>query len=183
MKALGMVGRLSLLVFLPGCATHHLWTDGKIAGFHEPAPQNHFEIYEMPARHDFLAVYDELRNSGRVRPRAYFVLQNERRTDMAKKPRFVDPANARNGVLVPMFVQNVMNPPAQRVYAVVSHQNFELYSSGSSLGTYDLPVYRDAVSTAEQIAITPLAVTIDATLVGSVAFLYLAAHGFFPCLR
>jgi len=183
MKGLGIAARLSLLVLLPGGATHHLWTEGRIAGFHGPAPQNRFELYEMPARHDFLAVYDELRNSGRVRPRAYFVLENQHRTDLAKRPRFIDPANARNGLLVPIFAQNVPNPPRQHPYAVVNHNTFELHGSGSYLGAYDLPVYKDGVSTAEQIAITPFAVTLDVTLVGSVAFLYLAAHGFFPCAR
>jgi hypothetical protein len=44
-----------------------------------------------------------------------------------------------------------------------------LYSSGTPVGTFALPVYRDGMGQTERIALTPLAVTADLTIIGGAA--------------
>jgi len=52
-------------------------------------------------------------------------------------------------------------------FCVVTTTNvpvFTLYSNGHELGAYELPVYSDGIGRAEQVALTPVAAKIDATV-------------------
>src|SRR5436190_5371922 len=95
------VGTLMLLL-LPGCATHHLWTESRFAEKHSATVQSHLEIYKMPSPPQFLAVYDEWNPHGLVRRKAYFLPGADARR-FSKKPKFVAPALAQSGEIIPML--------------------------------------------------------------------------------
>jgi hypothetical protein len=169
--ALGMVA----LVLLPGCATHYLWTESTLSEKYFPADQPHLQIYKLSA--DFLAVYDESTPRGAVKRRAYLVQANDRSNLPRKKPRFVEANLAEAGQPIPVF-DRMPNAGAttnglwgQRIGPFA----FELHDGGSYLGSYQLPAYRGAANTTAQVAITPLAVAADVTVVAAVV--WVVAYG------
>jgi len=164
-----------LLVLTPGCATPYLWTDSKLASRREPAPGHVLELYQTPAKRDLLAVYDELQLNGTTRRRAYFIAENEARTERSHRPKFVNPGMAQGSEAVPVLASGETDTN-RLVYAVrVANARFELYSAGVEQGTYNLPVYHDATSTTKQVLLTPLAVTADVTGIGAVVAVVSAA--------
>jgi hypothetical protein len=69
--------------------------------------------------------------------------------------------------------------PAPLLYAVLSTHKlwFTFYSSGTVVGSYALPVYRDGLGKMERIALTPLAATADLTMIGG-AVAAVAGYGY-----
>jgi hypothetical protein len=59
-----------------------------------------------------------------------------------------------------------------------NNQRFGIYGQGSRLiGEYELPTYPTSAGTVKRVLLTPITITLDATVVGGCAFLYFA-----PCL-
>jgi hypothetical protein len=59
-------------------------------------------------------------------------------------------------------------------------QSFTLYQNHSIVGSYQLPVYNDGKGRAAKIALTPVAVGADLTIVGGyVAYLYFSSGGYY----
>ena len=176
MKVSGWAHLMALLLVLtPGCATPYLWTDSKLASVREPAPGHALELYQAPAKRDLLAVYDELQVNGTTRRRAYFIAENEARTERSRRPKFVNPRMAEGSEAIAVLAPGETDTN-KLVYAVrVANRRFELYAAGAEQGTYNLPVYHDATSTTKQVLLTPLAVTLDVTGIGAVAAVVSAA--------
>src|ERR1051326_9124928 len=95
---------LACLIFLNGCATSYLWRGSDIAGYNEPMPTNHLALFNAPEKHDMLVQYDECpAPSGKLQRRAYFVFENARRTESAKRPSFVNLTNANGLAQIPVW--------------------------------------------------------------------------------
>jgi len=178
---------MALLLSCGGCATGHLWKESRLASFNEPALDPQLEIFEVPPQNDFLAVYNELRANDQVRRRAYFLCANKTRTDAARKPQFVQVPDLPSLKKVTIFPpgQNVIATRGQAAVRMLGARQFVLQIGEDDVGHFDLPVYKDALSTSEQVLVTPLAVSIDATVVGGAIFVWSVAHGagpFWQCL-
>jgi hypothetical protein len=135
------------------------------------------ELYQSSKPADVLVVYDEAyEGSDRIRRRACFLEANTRRIEAWRKPRFVMPAAARYGMLIPVLPaagDSAPPPTAEALHAVVStdHRFFTLHSGERNPGTFMLPVYPDASGRVKLVLLTPLALVADATTVGGFAFL------------
>jgi len=179
------LGMMALLLF-PGCATHYLWTESTFSEKYIPSEQPHLQIYKLPA--NFLAVYDESTPRGDIKRRAYYLERSDRRAFKRYKPQFVNLNLAQMGEPVPVFDR--MPPFGADTNGLWGQRTspfaFELHNGGAYLGTYQLPAYRGAGNTTAQLAITPLAVAADVTVIAAVV--WVVAHsghssGEFECSR
>ena len=83
---------------------------------------------------------------------------------------------------VPVFQPPVPSgatpPPSLFAIDATNNQSFTLYCGGRALGSHDLPVYNDGTGKYKRVALTPLAVTADLTVVGGIVGVwYWAALG------
>jgi hypothetical protein len=174
-----------MLLLLPGCATHHLWTESRFAEKHAASVEPHLEIYRMHSAPSFVAVYDEWNPRGPVTRRAYFLFPNDVRSAASKKPRFVPLHVTQVGERVPIFEKAPEVGAITNIAWAVKFSpfSFELYDAGSCLGRHELPVYRDSGNTTAQVLITPVALVADATIVaGIIAAMAAAAElEYHPC--
>jgi len=169
-------------MFLGGCATSKVWEDGQFARFHEPATPSNLLLLESGRRRDVLVEYDEWRDRDDLsRRRAYWLEQNTARLQAGRKPRFVRIQHEPD--LSPLPVVEAppghVEVPGAHQYSIISNQAFVLYSGENKIGTYELPVYRDASGRVKQIAITPIAVVADLTIVGGFLFVWVWSSGGF----
>ena len=129
------------------------------------------------------ALPDQRRPDGPAWTWSPVVEQPTRSSAPAAQPAAVASAgNPAQPPLVPAGLQSPELPPpvgSDNLYAVASTngQSFTLYSSKEELGTYDLPVYRDASGRIKQVLLTPPAVLADLTMVGGCLFLAAWAAG------
>jgi len=165
------------LLLLPllsgGCVTHALWTNGYLDDVNEPDTSVSPQLYEAKSHQDLLVIYREYSERGdKYRSRAYWLNQNEKRVTQNQRPHFVG-TNQMRGLapvtILPAPVEPGTNPPPV-FYAVIqtNRQSFILYAGGSEIGSHDLPVYNDGLGKYERLALTPLAVTADLTIIGCV---------------
>ena len=160
-----------LLSFLAGgCATDALWNKADLDAWNEPVQNADVHLYGAGGQTDFLVVYDEYseRNDS-IRPRAYFLNENKKRVVRGQKPHFVSTRLARQLPPVPVFQtqpETGTNFP-HILYAVLStnRQSFALCSGGGK-NAYDLPTYNDGRGKIYRIALTPIAVVADITIIG-----------------
>jgi hypothetical protein len=159
---------------VPGCVTHALWEEANLGTRHQPADDPTLRLFHSGEPRELLVLYREsAEGHDLTRTRAYLLYQNESRIERQRSPRFVKIESVRGLEPVPVFAATnapVSSPPPP-LYAVLSSDKlwFTLYSSGAPVGSYTLPVYRDGMGQTERIALTPLAVTADVTIVGSAA--------------
>ena len=177
---------LLLTLLTGGCATNALWNKTDLDAWNEPAQNSDVHLFDARHKKDFLVVYNEYsERHDSVRPRAYFLNRNEDRVAQGRKPHFVSARLSRELPPVPIF-QTVTEadtnfPPT--IYAVISsnQQSFTIYSSGEK-NDYGLAVYNDGRAQKIRIALTPVAVTADLTIIGGYLgcwFLYgLAESGY-----
>src|ERR1043165_6619406 len=111
MRLLRFASLVALLLSCGGWAAGHLWQESRLASFNEPARDPQLEVFEVPLRNDFLAVYTELRANDQLRRRAYFLCDNKTRTDAARKPQFVQAGN------LPSLKKVTIFPPGQNAIA------------------------------------------------------------------
>lgn len=169
------------MLLLNGCITKQLWEQ---KAFCEPASPPNLELSFDRQRKDVLVQYDEIsERSYKTRHRAYFLYENLKRLENRHRPRFVSPVPS----LIPLQILAPEQSSGvyldQELYAIsaTNSTSFALYSNGRELGSYELPVYRDGVQLAGQIALTPLTVTADVVIVGTVVGVILWAEtGFYP---
>ena len=159
-------------VLLGGCATSALWEEGRFARYREPASQPNLRLFHSAQRQDVLVEYDETRDTDEtIRRRAYWLDRNATRLRDRSKPRFVSVKEAEKLTAIPIVAPaDAAVAPAGGLYAMASTnvQAFILNSGGKDLGSYELPVYRDASGRTMQVLLTPLAVAADLTIVGGV---------------
>lgn len=169
---------LFLLPFESGC-TYALWTNGELDAYKEPAPTPNLRLYESQKKDDFLVVYNEYsdRNDS-IHTRAYWLNRNESRVENQKAPAFARKKSVDHLPPVPVF-SSPPGKPGSGLYAVyeTNQLSFTLYSGNGQIGCYNLPVYKDREGTVEKVALTPVAVTVDAGIVGAVAA-FCVAYGY-----
>lgn len=174
-----------LVVLLAGCQTdqdwsltYRLWNNESFRDLKVPAPDPRLELFADEQKSDVLVIYDEMReNSGVIRRRAFFANRNADRIRAGKRPRFVSARVARGLKSIPM-VRSDSNEkvPGAGLSVLVTdkRQEFHLYSDGQELGVVGLPAYGSSGSV-QKTLLTPLTVTGDTLIVGTVVGLYAAA--------
>jgi len=162
---------LLLLTFGSGCATKALWTNGYLEDCREPASPVNLHLFDASQKNDLLVVYDEYsERSDRIHTRAYRLNENQSRMAQLRAPHFTNTNLTGNLPSVPVFYEStsIETNLTRTLYAVVAtnNQSFTLYSGNREIGSHDLPVYNDGWGRVEKVAMTPLAVTADLTIVG-----------------
>ena len=168
----------TMLLLLPlilnsGCVTHQLWTASELDEWNEPCEKANLHLYDAKSRNDYLVVYNEyLGRPDRIRTRAYFLNQNEKRIAHHVGPHFVSTNLAAAFPPVPVYDPPLPGNTNQlaRLFAVASTngQQFTIYFNNRELNSYHLPIYNDGQGLYERVALTPVAVTADATIVGCI---------------
>lgn len=164
-----------LLMFGSGCVTSTLWSN--FNNSNEPDLDADVRLYEAGQQKDLLVVYDEYsERTDSVRPRAYFLDAERNRIRRGKQPHFVSTNLAGQFSPLPVYrvlpeTSAVSSPPLYALYST-NTQSFTIYSNGAGMSSHRLPVYGDPVTRVERIALTPLAVTADLTIVGGLVFLW-----------
>jgi hypothetical protein len=167
------------LIFGSGCATQALWDNENLEAVKEPADKPNLRLFDAKRHDDLLVVYDEYsERSNGIRTRAYWLNQNQTRVDQRRAPHFASPGLMQKLSPVPVFYAT----PGETnwtfaFYAVVetNRQSFTLYCNNGNISRHDLPTYNDGKGRVEKIALTPVAVTADLTIIGGylgVWFLY-----------
>lgn len=162
------------LTLASGCATHALWTESKLDNWNEPAPQSNLRLFAADPPQDVLVLYEEYSDRCEsIRTRAYLLNENQKRLAQNRAPLFVG-TNQTNGLpAVPVFHLPTSLATNQQhglfAIAATNNQSFTLYCGDRNLGSHDLPVYNDGTGKYKRVALTPLAVTADLTVVGGVA--------------
>jgi hypothetical protein len=171
---------LLLPLFVSGCLTHQLWTNSQLDSWNEPAPAIGLQLFHDPTNQRVLVVYQEY--SGRhekIRTRAYFVDESLPPAPHDVAPKFVDPGISRSLAPVTVFPAMPANPP-DLLFAVAATNGpaFSLYSGNVTNGPYMLPIYDDGSGQVKRIALTPVAATMDLTVIGgAVGVFWLYADG------
>jgi hypothetical protein len=136
----------------------------------EPAPDPKLALSQTPQ--GILVQYDaSYEHNGALHRRAYYLEPNLNRVAAGQKPGFVNPAKAGPQTVIPIFLRSAADQPRPELCAVCSSNfcTFTIYRRGQVLGPCNLPVFKDQRETATQVALTPLAVTGDASVVAAVA--------------
>ena len=146
--------------------TARLWHD---TDYVVPSPDPKFALSQTP--HGILAQYDaSYERDGKQRRFAYYVESNFERVAKGQKPVFVDAAKAGPQMVIPVLPRPAVGETEPELYGVYcsSFRTFSLYCRGQEvLGPCNLPVFKDRRETAAQFALTPLAVTADASVAGA----------------
>lgn len=181
-KTLQIVCLLLLPLLGGGCVTHQLWTESKLDEWNEPAPNPNLRLFANAQMDDLLVVYYEYsERHTTTRTRAYFLKPNQASLAQHTRPRFAKVGVARN--LSPVRVLSAMPIiPPESLYAIAGTNStvFTVFFDECELGSYELPVYNDGMGRVERVALTPVAVTMDATIIGGVlgcSWLYAMAGG------
>jgi hypothetical protein len=135
-----------------------------------PAPSPHLAL--LRTAQGILVQYDaSFERNGDLRRQAYYLEPNVQRIAAGQKPVFTEASKAGALNLISIFSQPPTNGPQPELYAVCTSNQcqFTVYRPGEAFGPCDLPVYKDQQETATQLALTPLAVTGDASIVAAIA--------------
>ena len=163
-----------MLLWVPlltgGCATNALWNKTDLDAWNEPAQNADVRLFDARHKKDFLVVYDEYsERHDSIYTRAYFLNQNQKGVAQGQKPHFINARLSHKLPPVPIFqaLPESNTNFSQTIYAVIStnKQSFSIYS-GKEKTDYSLAVYNDGRGQIYRIALTPVAVTADLTIVG-----------------
>jgi hypothetical protein len=168
---------LLLLTLLESGCTYALWSDANLVNYKEPAPNPDLRLFVSKKGTDYLVVYKEYcERTDRFHGRAYWLNKNQSRVERQKAPVFTGRKQARKLTTVPVFYSMPQSDFAKGIYAVcdTNQQTFALFTDKRELGSYEFPVYQDKMGTIEKVALTPLAVTADASVAGGVVVILYA---------
>jgi hypothetical protein len=164
-----------------GCTTRALWTTPEFDNCNEPARNIHLRLYMAGPDGKILVVYDEFsQRRDSVHTRAYLLDKNAGKIRAQKRPVFVSARSLQELKPIPVFqTSNLpLSPPPSYATLSTNDQSFTLFGLGAKAQTYALPVYDDGHGKAERIALTPLTVAADATIVGGcLGYLWLESLG------
>jgi len=170
-----LVALAFLVLWTSGCATSALWEEGRFARFHQPAKPSNLELFKG-RQEKVLVVYDEENEeTGKRRRRAYWADANVLPPENPYRPEYVAIKRKKRLAVIPVGVA-----PGPNDYSAVATNDtraFILYRDGRELAVYDLPVYEDRSARTKQVALTPVAIVADITIVGGILFVYWAAQG------
>ncbi len=182
MRAQSWMMGLWLLLLTGGCATEALWNKAQLDAWNEPADNSKLQLFDASSQKDFLVIYEEYsERHDSTRTRAYFLNRNEKRVEQGRQPHFVSARWSHKLPPVPVSQtppESGTNLP-QSIYAVISTntQSFTIYSSAQRT-SHDLPVYNDGWGRVDRIALTPVAVVADLTIIGGfLGYIWLQAGG------
>ena len=169
----------TLAMLAGGCVTSKVWEQGQFARYHDPASPAGLQLFHSSHRQDVLVEYLETRESdGATQRRAYWLDRETTRVEARHKPRFVPLDEAQGLEPIPVLDSGPVPgaPSSGGLYAVVATNgtSFTLYSPEKALGSFDLPVYRDASGRVKQVLLTPPALAVDLTIVGGVVAIAVA---------
>lgn len=158
---------LASALLLNGCVTGAVWQH---KAFHAPAPAPRLQLSVAPQAGDILVEYDSLNErTDKVRRHAYLLFANEGRVARGQKPHIIDSRRFSDLQPVPIYSeQSVPANPPPALYATTNRHGFTLHSPRTEPATHSLPVFFDGVTRTRQVLLTPPALVIDATIVGSI---------------
>jgi len=161
------------LALTSGCATHALWTKSALDNWNEPAAEPGLHLYASGSSPDFLAVYDEFSDRRETTStRAYYLYLNRQLLSQKRAPHFADIQLASGLSPVPVFHSplpfGANQPLPFAVCSTNDASSFTLYDTKGGSGSYHLPVYNDGSGACKRVALTPLAVAADTTILGGI---------------
>ena len=163
---------LRTLLLLPlltgGCMTHKLWTASPLDEWNEPASSPNLRLFRAERPDDFLVAYDEFSERREAtRPRAFFLNQNQKLLAQHDRPHFVKVNSADNLAPMPVFSFAPTNS-TEPFYAITATNGarFDIFSGGHASSSNVLPTYNDGSGQWKRIALTPVAVVADLTIIG-----------------
>ncbi len=144
--------------------TYRLWDKGNIS-FCQPAPKPELALFDAPGQKDILVEYNALSDSHvQVTRLAYFMQAGEARIQRGKAPHFIKPGPL--GDFRPIASQAATN---DYFLAGKDGKSFTLFRQNQPPEQHNLPFYQDDHWSVTRVALTPLAVTGDAVIVGACA--------------
>ena len=175
---------LRTLLLLPlltgGCMTHKLWTESALDEWNRPADNPGLRLFRDEGRDDLLVMYDEYSERHEaIQTRAFFLNQNQKLLAQQDRPHFVGVKSVCGLTPVPMFSLAPTNS-LEKFYAITATNctSFDIFSDGCKINSTQLPTYNDGTGQWERIAWTPVAVTMDLTIIGgAVGCWWIAAGG------
>jgi hypothetical protein len=181
MKSKSAIQLIALLLIVAaggGCATGYLWKDADLDACNLPADNINFQLFQTTRTNQLLVVYNEYsERHDSIHQRSYLLTSGQANGDPSRPPSFVRINSFHSLTQLPVFVTtNATSKPLPAFYAMLtpSAQTFTLYVGGEKQGSYVLPVYNDGKGQLERIALTPLAATVDLTIVGGyIGYLWL----------
>jgi hypothetical protein len=163
-------------ILFTGCATPALWEADHFTSFREPANPSHLQVFQSSRPGKALVVYDETseNHSQSHLRRAYWADTQFDSPTNPRKPEFVNLTRANGLAALP-----ILPAPTGAGLSIVStnDQRFSFYQDGREVSRHELPAYNGPLGRAKQVALTPLAVAADATIVGGVLFYWAARSG------
>jgi hypothetical protein len=151
--------------------TGALWENDDLEAWREPADKLNLRLFEGAPQTNLLVLYDEYseRNEA-VHTRAYWLKENQSKVDQHVRPHFAAFSAKDHLPSVPVFYDPIPAgmklPPGLCAVVSTNKQSFTLCADNRAIGSRSLPIYNDGKGRTEKIALTPLAVTADATIVG-----------------
>jgi hypothetical protein len=165
-----------LLALSGGCVTKALWDNGDLEACKEPANKLNLRLFEGNSRSNLLVLYDESsERSGAVHTRAYWLKENEGLVEEEHvHPHFTSTRSKDHLPVVPVFYGPIPAgtalPPGLCAVLATNRQSFTLYWDNYIVSSHVLPVYNDGKGRIEKIALTPLAVGADLTVIPGIIF-------------
>lgn len=165
--------------------THKLWSDPSLTDYYEPAGTRNLKAFRLPPAARLQVSYDERREKdSSVRRRAFFLPDSAPALASKAKPSFTNPAPATGWIEVPVIVAGEPVPEASLYLKLAAdRKSFTVVHAGVADGPHRLPTYVDQSSTAFRVALTPVTVVADGTVVAvfcGVVALYLYVGGPIP---
>lgn len=142
--------------------TYRLWDKGNIS-FCQPAPKPELALFTAPAQKDILVEYNALSdNHVQVTRLAYLMQAGETRIQRGKAPHFVKPGTRGDW-------RPIANQVSTNAYVLAGQdgKSFTLFRQSRPPEQHNLPFYQDDHWSVTRVALTPLAVTGDAAIVGA----------------
>jgi hypothetical protein len=171
-----------LMLVGDGCVTKALWQNDELEACREPSSKTNLRLFQGHLPTDVLVVYDECSERNNfVHTRAYWLKENQHLVEQHVRPHFASVDASRKLAPMPLLYEPINTgtymPIGLCAVVATNGQSFSLYADSQIIGSHSLPVYNDGKGRKEKIALTPLAVTADATIVGGfIAYLYLLAY-------
>lgn len=162
--------------------THKLWSDASLTDHYEPAGTRTLKTFQRPTSSRLLVSYDERREKdSSLRRRAFFLPDNAKVLAAQGKPGFTSPTPGADWVEVPVITAGEPVPAAPLYLKLAANnKSFTVVRDGVPDGPHQLPTYVDQSSTAFRVAMTPVAVVADVTVVAvwcGIVSLYMYAGG------
>ena len=153
--------------------TYQLWDSGG-HNYCRPQANPELALSEVASQNDILVEYSAInsRHDG-VRRIAYFLIANQARINEEHPPHFIDPKKYHNTTNIPVVSQKSITAGKvpTNCYATVETggRAFTMFYPGQKPEFYKLPLCKDDPVPFGKVALTPVALTEDATMFGIIA--------------